>query len=146
MGAGKGQVCPGNSCSRDLGLPLESLGVEPQWVDTLVELGLIFKNDHLEVDACQESNVCLFETLTGALLHLGRFTKFSDSRWCTVGTACRTLCLGILTGFESLVATILADPKISKFYLGGFGRLNSKIKRFVAIAALCSWPSDSVLF
>ena len=87
----------------------------------------------------------LFEELPGALLYVWKFVRFSESRWCTVGVSCRTLVAGLLTGLESLVARIMADKSASKWDIGGFSHLGPEAKRFVAVSALASDPSDAAL-
>ena len=91
------------------------------------------------------AQVDLFENLTGVLLFLWRLQKFSDSRWCTVGKACRTMVLAFATGLDSLAKFVLADKQAPKYHLNGFSKLSARSRRFIAVAALASYPSDSLL-
>ena len=110
-----------------------------------VELQLCFRCGRLEVHAKTSNDPDLFEKLSGVLLFLWKFTKFADSRWCTVGVACRSLAAGLLTGVESLVAHIKANPKSSKYHIGGFDRRGHDAKSFVVMASMVAHPSGSLL-
>ena len=43
--------------------------------------------------------------------------------------------IALLTGFESLVERIRAEPKSSNYHIGGFERLGEQGRRFLASAA-----------
>ena len=51
----------------------------------------------------------------------------------------------MLTGLDDLVSYILSQKHVSKWYLKGFQRLSPKGRQFVAMAAMCSFPSDCLL-
>jgi hypothetical protein len=123
-----------------------ALGVAPAVIEILAEqLRLRWKDGRLEVAAsCRETDN-LVGTVSFALLSVWHFIKFSDSRWGTIGRSCRSLAAGLLTGLESLVDTIRADPRASDYNLHGFERLSEAAKRFIMRAALASHVSDSVL-
>ena len=57
-------------------------------------------------------------------------------QWLTVGSSARALVVGFFTGLESLVKFIFKNPKASKFYLKGFGRMQPSRKRFLVHAAI----------
>ena len=123
-----------------------TLGLPPDIADMLAnKLHLIFKNGRLEIHSVLAGDPALFEDVSGVLLAVWKFTKFSASRWCTVGHSCRTLLAGFLTGVHSLVATVLAKPSESKYWLHGFEKLTPPALQFVAMAALSSYPSEGVL-
>lgn len=121
-----------------------AMGVEPEWVATISEMGLLFRNGRLEVSAAQMNKPTLFDDLCTCLLYLWRFVRFSDSRWCTVGLSCRVLTVALLTGVSSLVERLLADKKVSNFNIGGFQKLAKDARFFVVLASICSYPADSV--
>eukprot|EP00974_Lingulodinium_polyedra_P086938 8427626-Lingulodinium_polyedra.AAC.1 len=50
-----------------------------------------------------------------------------------------------LTGIQSLAAAVMADPRASNYYIGGFQRLSPEVLEFMAMAALASYPSEAVL-
>eukprot|EP00974_Lingulodinium_polyedra_P071696 6936432-Lingulodinium_polyedra.AAC.1 len=52
---------------------------------------------------------------------------------------------GLLTGVQSLVAKVLATPRASKYHLAGFQRLGPQAFKFVGLASIASYPSESFL-
>ena len=46
----------------------------------------------------------LLETLAATVTAAWRFRQFTESRWLTVGTSCRAMVLGVLTGLDSFFA------------------------------------------
>ena len=84
-------------------------------------------------------------SLSAIILYGYKFTKFSDSRWCTLGRACRQLLVAMLLGLENLVGSVLADKKVPHYYLNGWKRVNDTMRHFICVAAMCSKPCDSLL-
>ena len=41
------------------------------------------------------------QTLSSVLAALWRFRQFTESRWLTVGTSCRTMVIAVLSGLDS---------------------------------------------
>lgn len=89
-----------------------ALGVKPEWVDLLVSLRLLWRRGRLEVHSARVEEANLFEDISGALLYLWKFVKFSENRWCTVGYACRAATCALLTGIHSLVERLVLDPRV----------------------------------
>ena len=125
-----------------------ALGVEPKIVTVLSE--------DLQLSWDRESQLLLIakdwaqrkdamEQISGALLGVWHFRTFSDSRWVSVGTSCRAVAAGLLTGLPSLVDQLREDPKISDFYIGGVSRLDDTACRFIILASLVSYVSDAAL-
>eukprot|EP00974_Lingulodinium_polyedra_P104432 10109031-Lingulodinium_polyedra.AAC.1 len=106
------------------------------------KLHLLFRNGKLELDGGLARHATLFEEVTTTLLHLWKFQSFCESRWCTIGTSCRTMVVAQLSGVHSLAAAVLADPSVSKSYLGGCERLTPTHQEFIAMAAICSYPAE----
>ena len=122
-----------------------AVGADHSWVSTIVEYGLCFRDGRLHVNACHREDGNLWEVLSGVVLYSQRFTKFSDSRWCTLGKSCRTLVFALLLGMGDLVQAVLDDPTTSNYHIGGFQRLTARVKHFVSMAAMCSYPCDCLL-
>ena len=57
------------------------------------------------------------ESVASAVLAVWRFAHFSESRWLTVGTSCRTMVAAFLTGIAGLVQHIKKDKSNSLFSL-----------------------------
>ena len=84
------------------------------------------------------------ERVCNVLLGVFRFKKFTDSRWVTLGDACRTLAAGSL-GLRGLVDLVRADKTTSDYYIHGFDQLDASALRYAAIAALASNVADDRL-
>ena len=121
------------------------LGVDSGTIETMAGMGICFQCGCLQVAEACSGKLDLLETLSGLLLHLWRFTRFSDSRWCSVGLSSRTLILGLLTRLEDLAYMVLGDAQECKYTLRGFAKLSPKGKDFLLVAGLSSFPCDSLL-
>ena len=96
-----------------------SLGVEPVVVQGLVELGLRWRGDRLQVYEGAASNPDFVEKVTACMLSVFRFQRFTDSRWCTIGDSCRSIVASLALGLGGLVESIRSDPKASDYYIRG---------------------------
>ena len=85
----------------------------------------------------------LGEVLTGVLLGCWAFKLFSTSRWLSVGTSCRVMVIGWLTGLSSFMTYLKAQGAYLD-RLGGYFRLTGPMRRFVAQAALASYVPEGV--
>ena len=122
-----------------------ALGQELEVVESVTELGLLFRSGALDVNRAWRESTDLWGRLTLTLLQVMRFEKYTDIRWLTIGGSARTLTASRLLGLDSLVAHIRADPSSSDYYVGGYSRLSEACKHFTAIAALCSYVGDGSL-
>ena len=122
-----------------------NLGLDPDRVDEFFALQLRFHEGRFKVAASCRDNPNMLESISTCVLHAWRFRKFTTSRWITVGDSCNTMVVALLIGVESLVRTVRRSPKTSDYSIHGFGRINENIKKFMAIAAMCSYISDGFL-
>eukprot|EP00974_Lingulodinium_polyedra_P017600 1708100-Lingulodinium_polyedra.AAC.1 len=93
---------------------------------------------------CEEIND-LVSMIQTTFLSAWKFTKFTESRWLTVGTSARSLVCGFLLGLQDLINEISSDPQHSLFYLNGFKRMVADRRQFMVMAAIVSWVPESVL-
>lgn len=122
-----------------------SLAVDADLVETLTDLNLVWRNGALFVSsACQGDPDCL-EQVSGAVLYLFRFRRFTESRWATVGEASRGLVGALSVGLEAYVACLRKVPGVSDWHLRGFSRLTPEVKRFVCVAGVAAFIPDGVL-
>ena len=96
------------------------LNVDPWCVDLLEELQMRVDDGVLKVSEAFKDRGDTLQLITTCLLQLLCFRRFSDSRWLTLGDACRALVAAELCGLSSLVKAILDDPGRSNYYIGGF--------------------------
>ena len=79
------------------------------------------------------------------LLYVWKLRKFTQVRWCGVGTSARGLLGALITGIAISAESCIKNPKMSSYFLNGFHRLQIKERRFIAICAMMSGPCDAVL-
>jgi len=122
------------------------LGVDPEAIEVVSEeLRLQWKDGLLCVKDTAASSQNIVGQVSFALLSVWKFKKFSSSRWVSVGCSCRSLVASLLTGLESLVAKIRADPVASDWNIHGFGKLSADARHFMVLAAMVAYPSDALL-
>jgi len=124
-----------------------TLGCDPELTETLAcELRLCWRDGCLRVAASRGKGVAsVIERVSGALLALWKFKTFSTSRWCSVGTPCRTFVAALLTGFDSMVSHIRQDPASSDFHLHGYEKLSLQKKEFLVVAGLAAYVPEAFL-
>jgi hypothetical protein len=121
------------------------LGIQSDVAETLAELGLRWANGHLQVSERHKSSDSLIETVCSSMLVVFKWKKFTDSRWCTIGDACRALVASLTVGLEPMVKKLRADSKTSDWYLKGFSRLSEVTKKFAVVASVAANVCDGVL-
>jgi hypothetical protein len=121
------------------------LQVEPRWVEELVDLQLHFSNGHLKLRRSLQHDNDWVDRVSCVLMVLWRFKNFTATRWLTIGDSCRTLLRGFASGIHDLVRRCLANPKNSKYYLGGWSRMDKQLCKFVITAGLVAYPPDAFL-
>ena len=124
-----------------------AFGCEPKWAEELADLGLQWdpQAGRLLVDDRHRSSADVWPRLMNCVLYAHRFSQFSDSRWCTLGRCSRQFVFASLLGLDSLVHSVLRDPKASDYHLGGFRRKSPKVMHFLCLASLSSSPADGLL-
>ena len=122
-----------------------ALGVEPDVAEELGHLDLEWVGGALYVNDCFVDSLDLFDRIYAAMLYLFRFVPFSDSRWCTAGASCRTMCCAYCVGLEEMVRRIRAKPHTSEYHIHCFDKLDAIAREFIVITALVSYVPDGVL-
>ena len=122
-----------------------ALGLESIVAELCAELQAMWRNDRLEVSEDCSEDPQLFEKLSHILLQACRFKSFTDSRWLTVGDACRSLVASLSLGLSQWVQLTRENPKTSDYYLHGFSQLDAHAKRYAVVAALTSPVCDALL-
>ena len=122
-----------------------SLGVEPRWVDHLVDMGVLWISGRLLVRIRHRERPGVWEDLLNCIRYSLHFKAFSDSRWCTVGRSCRQVLFAQLLGLNSLVHSVLEDPTTSNYLIGGFKQLSVEVQKFIVVASFASWTSEALL-
>ena len=123
-----------------------TLGCDPELTEALAsELRLCWRDGRLRVAASLLEKGNVMDKVSGALLALWKFRTFSTSRWCSLGTPCRTFVAGLLTGLDSMVSHIRQDPASSDFHIHGYERLSPQKREFLVVAGLASYVPEAFL-
>ena len=123
-----------------------ALGVAVDTLDFLSStLRLHWDGSNLCLDERCRDRGALLEELSGVILELWSFQRFSTSRWVTVGCACRSLMCAWLSGLDHFVKHVSALPGVSLYYLGGYQRLQNRARDFVIQCGMISYLPESIL-
>ena len=121
-----------------------SLQVASCWVEELLELEVRFEDSHLKLKKAFEETDWV-DRVTTVLMAIWTFKEFTASRWLTQGDSCRTLVCAGKTGFDSLMAKTLDNPKHSKYYLHGWNRIDNNLREFMVLSSFVSYVPDAFL-
>ena len=121
-----------------------TVGVEASMLELVAEVHPLWENGFLFVSSNLEE-ASVIEKVSHVLLYLCKWRRYTDSRWATIGPACRTLVWGLLVGLDKWVALTRKDPSASDFFLHGFTKLSKPLRRYCVVAALVAHVPDAVL-
>ena len=91
-------------------------------MDFLSESNAFFRNGKLEIDEAHANDSSLMEKLSGAILAVARFVKFTETIWMTVATSMRSLTAALSMGLQAWVVIVFADPCLWNYYILGAKR------------------------
>ena len=75
-----------------------------------------------------------------------RFVDFSETRWTKVGEAGRLYLRSLLVGIDGLVKLTEENDAVCRWHLAGYFKRSSKpVRVYLAVAAVASRPSESML-
>lgn len=123
----------------------QNMGVEAHMVELLAEVNPWWHAGHLWVSAAIRDAPDMLDKVGAVMLYMFRWRRFVDTRWCTVGPACRAVLCSLCVGLEALVGATRADPKATDFHLHGFERLSPHVKRYMVVGGMTSFVSDALL-
>ena len=122
-----------------------ALGVEPKWIDELCELQLRWSEGFLKIKGDLEADTRWVERVSTVLMYLWNLKDFTATRWLTLGGTSKALARSLASGIDDIIGKALAKPTTSKYYLGGFSRLNKDLRFFIIALSLCSYPADAFM-
>ena len=122
-----------------------AMGVEPDVLEVLCDLQPVWQDGTLWISNKHRDSPNLMEQLSGVMLYLFRFRKFSESRWTTIGESARVLVGSLAIGLEGLVRMVRESTKTSDFHIAGFARFTPELKHFCAVATVAARVPDSIL-
>eukprot|EP00971_Amphidinium_carterae_P330019 6462866-Amphidinium_carterae.1 len=123
------------------------LGVEANIVAELVEMRLLWRNECLEISEqfMLESGSDWLGKVSSVLLDLWRIGSFCGSRWCTLGSACRSFCCAFLLGFSSMFSALVQKGAITAYEKHGLDKLDEVARTCLVSTALVSWILEALL-
>jgi hypothetical protein len=122
-----------------------ALGIEPKWLDEICELELRFQDGRLIVKQDMQNTNDWVDRVSGVLMYLWNMQDFTATRWLTLGGVSKVLVRSLASGLHDIVSRALANPKNSKYYLGGFARLNDELRFFLVTLSLAAYPADAFM-
>ena len=119
--------------------------VDAAWVDELVTLQIRWHDGALKASTAFRSDPQLIDRVSCVLLQAWQFQNFSESWRVSLGSCCRTVLPSMLLGLEQYVNYLLDVAKCSRYYLGGFCRMDADVTHVIAMVPTCSCVSDQTL-
>lgn len=123
----------------------QALGVHVDHLEHVVYVNPLWREGRLCVNAAVAEEVDPIGAVSSALLCICAWRKFTDSRWATVGVACRALVASLCAGLVPWVAQARRNPKNTDYHLHGFQFLTASVKISACVAALASYPAEGGL-
>ena len=108
------------------------INIEAELVDMLVQIQLRYGNGFLMVASAFSDREDTPQIIITCLVKLWKFRRFSESRWLTLGDACRALIASEICGLSALASSIIDDPQSSNFFISGFSYMDDRVKRLAA--------------
>jgi hypothetical protein len=122
------------------------LGVEPKWVHEIcAELELRFHDGRLKVEQDIQNTNDWVDKVSAVLMYLWNMQDFTATRWLTLGGLSKVVTRSLASGLHDIVSRALSNPKNSKYYLGGFARLNDQLCFFLVTLSLAAYPADAFM-
>eukprot|EP00971_Amphidinium_carterae_P107474 2128807-Amphidinium_carterae.2 len=124
------------------------LGVDANIVSELVGMRLLWRNESLEIseEFLKETGDAWLPKLSSVLVELWHLGSFCGSRWCTLGSACRSYCAAALSGFLHMFGSLCKGGVITAYEQHGGEKLDEVGKTCVVCTALVAWIPESLLF
>lgn len=130
--------------SESLARVWRTLGMQPDWVDELVDLELRFEECGLCVAARHATSPNLIRRIAKMQLRVWQFRAWTESRWLSIGGRARVMISALHLGLEDLVSFCISTKGASSYHLGGF-QPNQDIKEFLLVVGVSSFVSESPL-
>ena len=123
-----------------------ALGVDASMLPTFAEVHPVWEGDRLMIGSSLVENHNATALVSDVILYLFRWRKFTESRFTSLGVACRSLLASLVAGLPALVQLTRDDPHATDFHLQGFGKLDQQTRHACVVIALCTWPAESLMY
>ena len=122
-----------------------ALGVHSDTADELADMNLHVAGGQLFVSVCEEvACKSVVERVSTCMIDVFEFKLFTQTRWCTIGTCCRSLVVALSCGLAVFVDFIRNHTSSSDYYISGFANVQDVVL-YSCVAALCSQVMDAIL-
>eukprot|EP00971_Amphidinium_carterae_P007611 150843-Amphidinium_carterae.1 len=103
------------------------MDIEPEVIDVLCELQLRWSVKDEKLMFCERwsTKPDLPDVVFSCLAGVFRFKVFTESRWLSIGLACRTMAASMALGLEGVMTMCRADATVSDYTLAGWKFLSS---------------------
>lgn len=129
---------------QDLRVLWTTLGVDDEVVHVLTNT-LELRLDGAKVLVRQGGNFQdTLNIVVCALMAVWRVTKFTESRWLSIGKSSRALVASRLTGLKLLLEYASKKPSVSAYYTGGFFRMQAEEWLFLVQTAVVARVPETV--
>ena len=122
-----------------------ALGIEAPMLDRFAVVHPLFSSGRLWIAQHLREDTDMLAEVSFLLLFLCRWSRYTESRFASLGHSTRALLASQSAGLDQLVSLTRADPKVSHFHLHGYGGLTVQTRKLAAITALASWPAETFL-
>ena len=143
---------PSVLCFREWDLPVESqrllweaLGLHAGAIDAQMELQIRWDSGRLCINPAAENNCDAPQAIMTTLLELWRIKEWTESRWGTMGSTCRSAVVCSLTGMHSLIKDLRKKPYVSEYYISGFDKFTEPVAHMFVVGGIGSLVTDAVL-
>ena len=119
------------------------MGVGAEWADLLAEVNPMYGRGKLLVSEMVYGKVVSADQVGDILLYICMFSKFSTTRWCSVGKSCRSLFAAVSVGLLPLALLALQLKGRLETKLHGVKKLNDDIRWYLAVASIVTWIPEA---
>ena len=122
-----------------------SLGVDSECAKILANCRLLWQEDRLLISQEALSQADWLEQVSVALLGVWRFQRFTESRWCTVGSSCRALTSALLLGYMNLLHYMREKGILGEYEWNGCRRIGDAERHFVVVVGMAAFLPETFL-
>ena len=119
-----------------------AMGVEVTWLDLVCELDPEWKDGQLLVCGSDKEGGDIIAKVSTMILYLWRWKKFVETRWATIGPACRALMISVFVGLEEVAERAMKNPNSSNYFLNGIKHLDAATRQYAVVASIAAYPAD----
>ena len=121
------------------------MGAEPSWVEKLAAVNMRWVKRALLTSIQVDRDPDGLKLMADCIHYLLRFRPFCESRWCTVGAACRQLVAALSVGLAKIVEMGRDQHLSSEHYVSSWDKLSDDVTWYASVAAMAVYVPEAVL-